>query len=400
LDPVFNSHVPRVVGGAIGVLALVAIIVCGFFGSSQPAFNPAEYLTWIYFWAAMVILSGLVGNLWALFNPFAAIYSVLARVLPAREPLPLPARIGVWPAAFFYFAFVCLELTSGMANRPWFVALLAVFYTLWNVAGMYTYGAEAWLKHFEAFTVLLGIVGRFSPVEVADSDGRKEVSLRPWGVGLLRIDGGGWDLILFVILMLSSLAFDGILATPTWQDFNTALEPIWLPLGAFGFFLVRTTGFVLLTLIFIAAFTFFMQLVIQFSRSRVDRTATMTAFVFTLVPIALVYNAAHNYSYVFVQSQGLIPLLADPLQRGWHLLPTQGYQVSFALAGAATVWYAQVILIVLGHIIAVFLAHLRAGERFRSARRALMSQYPMLALMVAYTMTSLWILAQPITKGG
>ena len=58
----------------------------------------------------------------------------------------------------------------------------------------------------------------------------------------------------------------------------------------------------------------------------------------------------------------------------------------------------QVILIVLGHVIAVYLAHLRAGERFKTARNALLSQYPMLLLMVAYTMTSLWILAQPITE--
>jgi hypothetical protein len=58
------------------------------------------------------------------------------------------------------------------------------------------------------------------------------------------------------------------------------------------------------------------------------------------------------------------------------------------------------VLIVLGHVIAVYLAHLRAGERFRTAQRALLSQYPMLLLMVIYTMTSLWILAQPITKEG
>jgi hypothetical protein len=62
------------------------------------------------------------------------------------------------------------------------------------------------------------------------------------------------------------------------------------------------------------------------------------------------------------------------------------------------VWYAQIVLIVVGHVIAVFLAHLRAGERFQTAQRALLSQYPMLLLMVMYTMTSLWILAQPITR--
>ncbi len=118
------------------------------------------------------------------------------------------------------------------------------------------------------------------------------------------------------------------------------------------------------------------------------------------MPIALVYNAAHNYTYVVVQSQGLIPLLADPFHRGWHLLPTAGYQISFALAGAAIVWYVQIVLIVLGHVIAVYLSHLRAGERFKNASQVLLSQYPMLGLMVLYTMTSLWILAQPITREG
>jgi hypothetical protein len=117
------------------------------------------------------------------------------------------------------------------------------------------------------------------------------------------------------------------------------------------------------------------------------------------VPIALVYNAAHNYSYVLVQSQSLIPLLNDPLARGWHLWPAAAaYKTTYALAQASTVWYAQLLLIVLGHVVAVYLAHLRAGERFRTAQRALLSQYPMLLLMVIYTMTSLWILAQPITR--
>ena len=65
------------------------------------------------------------------------------------------------------------------------------------------------------------------------------VYLRPWGVGLLKPGSHGWDRVLFVILMLSTLAFDAIIATPTWQDFLIAFEPIWLPLGPFGFFFTR-----------------------------------------------------------------------------------------------------------------------------------------------------------------
>ena len=400
LLPVARSPWPRVAGGVIGVLALLAVVVTGYFGSTNPLYNPAEYIVWIYFWAGAVIVSGLVGNLWYLLNPWKAIYDAAAKLVPLRPLAKLPA-VGVWPAAVFYFSFACLELTSGMANRPWLVATAAVSYSAITLAGMVIFGGDEWLGGCEAFTLLFDVVGRFSPVEAdRDETGRIiGVFVRPWGVGLLRQWPAGWDRVVFVILMLSTLAFDGILATPSWQDFTVALEPVWLPMGAFGFFFVRTLGLVLLTFTFFLVFIAFMELVIFFGRRKVDLKATVTAFALTLVPIALVYNAAHNYSYVTVQSQVLIPLLNDPLQKGWHLWPAvAGLQPSFALAQASTVWYAQVVLIVLGHVVAVYLSHLRAGERFRTAQRALLSQYPMLLLMVMYTMTSLWILAQPITR--
>jgi hypothetical protein len=391
---------PRIVGGVIGVAGLVTIVIAGLFGSSNPLYNPAEYLVWIYFWAGLFIVSGIVGNLWYLVNPWAALYDAAHRLLRVEAVWKLP-NVGVWPAAAAYFSFACLELTTGMANRPWLVAVLALVYSAVTFAGMILFGRTEWLEHCEAFTVLFSIVGRFSPVEAErDETGRiTTVYLRPWGVGLLKPSATGWDRVVFVILMLSTLAFDGILATPSWQDFTITLEPIWLPMGQFGFFFVRTLGLVLLSVAFLLVFITFMELVIWFGRRAVDLKATVSAFALTLVPIALVYNAAHNYSYVVVQSQGLIPLLNDPLQRGWHLWPAvAGLTPSFALAQASTVWYAQVVLIVLGHVVAVYLAHLRAGERFRTAQRALLSQYPMLVLMVMYTMTSLWILAQPITK--
>jgi len=391
---------PRIIGGAIGVLGLLTIVVAGLFGSSNPLYNPAEYLTWIYFWAGLFILSGLVGNLWYLVNPWAALYDAFRRMVRVGPVLKLP-NVGVWPAAAAYFSFACLELTTGMANRPWLVAILALIYSGVTLAGMILFGRDEWLERCEAFTVLFGIVGRFSPIEAErDETGRiSMVYLRPLGVGLLKPSPTGWDRVVFVILMLSTLAFDGILATPSWQDFTIALEPIWLPMGTFGFFFVKTLGLLLLSVTFFLVFITFMELVVYLGRRNVDLKATVSAFALTLVPIALVYNAAHNYSYVVVQSQGLIPLLNDPLQKGWHLWPAvAGFTPSFALAQASTVWYAQVVLIVLGHVVAVYLAHLRAGERFRTAQRALLSQYPMLLLMVMYTMTSLWILAQPITR--
>ena len=393
---------PRVVGSLIGVLGLAAVIITGLFGSTDNDRNPAEYLTWIYFWAATVILSGLVGNLWSWLNPWAAIYDAVNRYIRI-SPVWKLRNLGIWPAVGTYFAFACLELTSGMANRPLIVAIAAAGYTIVTLAGMALFGRDEWLDHCEALTVLFGIIGKFGPVE-AERDELRRIStvyLRPLGVGLLQSGAAGWDRVVFVVLMLSTLAFDGIEATESWQNFTVTLEPLWLPLGAWGFFAIRTAGLVLLTGAFLLIFIAFMELVLYFGNRRADLMTTATAFAFTLVPIALVYNAAHNYSYVVVQSQGLIPLLDDPLGKGWHLLPAlAGYKPSFVLAQASTVWFAQLVLIVVGHVIAVYLSHLKAGEKFRTAQRALLSQYPMLLLMVMYTMTSLWILAQPITAAG
>ena len=395
LTRVARTPWPRAIGGTIGVLGLFAVIVTGLFGSTNSFYNPSEYIVWIFFWAVTVILTGLIGNIWYLLNPWAAIYDVLARVLPLRPVWKLPESVGVWPAVVAYFGFACLELTSGLASRPVIVALATAVYTLVTLAGMVLFGRDAWLQRCEAFTVLLGIVSRFGPIE-REND---VVYIRPWGAGLLKPSRYGWDQVAFVILMLSSLAFDGVLSTPAWQDFTVTLEPLWLPLGVFGFFFVRTLGFLLLTLTFLLVFTAFMEAVIYLGQGRADVRRTMTAFALTLVPIALVYNAAHNYSYVLVQAQYVVPLLNDPLQKGWHLWPAVAtFTPNFTLAQASTVWYAQIVLIVVGHIVAVILSHMRANSVFKGAQRALLSQYPMLLLMVVYTFTSLWILAQPITR--
>src|SRR3984893_7910138 len=57
-----RSRWPRIIGGSLGVAGLLTIVITGLFGSANPVLNPAEYLTWIYFWAGLVILSGLVGQ--------------------------------------------------------------------------------------------------------------------------------------------------------------------------------------------------------------------------------------------------------------------------------------------------------------------------------------------------
>lgn len=449
VQAIVTSRVPRLAGATVGVLALATIIVTGLLGAAE-----AEYLVWIYFWAGAVVASGIVGNLYALLNPFSALYDAAAWLRRGRRrgvgvpgegggpgaagpvqatgaiqrtgPRTYPRRLGLWPAVAGYLAFAWLELASGLSAKPRAIAVAAILYTVYTLAMMAWYGRDAWLAHGEVFSVLFHLVGAFSPVEIGASDPRAcarcqaycspgmaacvdcpacfrvaashEVALRPWGVGLLRLGGSGWDTVTFVILTLSSLAFDGLSGTPDWVSLESLLGPLLDPLGGFGRMLLSTVGLLGLSALLLAAFALVVRRVERLGRLRGAGIEVTTLFAFTLIPIALVYNAAHNYSYIVIQSQGLIPLLADPLQRGAHLLPFGDYQVSFALANARLVWYLQIALIVVGHMIAVYVAHVRALLQARHGRDAVLSQLPMLVLMVVYTMSSLWMLAQPLTS--
>jgi hypothetical protein len=55
-------------------------------------------------------------------------------------------------------------------------------------------------------------------------------------------------------------------------------------------------------------------------------------------------------------------------------------------------------VIVIVHIMAVLLAHRHLGNASKDRATARRSEYPWILAMVAYTMLSLWLLAQPLVK--
>ncbi len=114
--------------------------------------------------------------------------------------------------------------------------------------------------------------------------------------------------------------------------------------------------------------------------------------------IAFVYQAAYYFTYLLTEGQLTFALVSDPFGWGWDLFGTAGYEPNISVVDAAFVWYSQVALIVAGHVVAVYLAHLISLRFFGSVGEALRSQFPMLALMILYTVSSLWILSQPIVE--
>jgi hypothetical protein len=117
--------------------------------------------------------------------------------------------------------------------------------------------------------------------------------------------------------------------------------------------------------------------------------------VHSFIPIALAYLVAHYFTLVLFQAQAQFTyLLSDPLGDGSDYFGTAGGGIDYGLIGATAVWYVQVAALVVGHVLALVMAHDRAVAIFRDSRIAARSQYWMLALMVGFTSLGLFLLSQ------
>ena len=117
------------------------------------------------------------------------------------------------------------------------------------------------------------------------------------------------------------------------------------------------------------------------------------AFVHSLVPIAMVYVAAHYLTFLLFEGQAVVYLISDPLGEGWNLLGTATAAIDYGVLGQTAVWYLQVGVVVAGHVAALVLAHDRALALYPGSRLAVRSQYWMLGVMVGFTTLALWLLA-------
>ena len=88
-----------------------------------------------------------------------------------------------------------------------------------------------------------------------------------------------------------------------------------------------------------------------------------------------------------------VRLVSDPFNKGWDLFGTADFRPTENVFSPNMIWYVQVGVLVVGHVLGLVLAHDRAISLFSSARTAIRTQYAMLALMVMYTCTGLWLLS-------
>jgi hypothetical protein len=370
---------PRRLAAWFGLGFFALVVAAGLFGDPDARSNIAPVAVWVVFWLVIPFAAAAIGNAWSAFSP----WRTTGRLLRLDGPGD-PRRLGVWPAAIGFLAFAWMELVSGRSAEPRMIGVAAVAYFAYLMIVASRVGIDRTVASFDTFGVYNRLVSAIAPVG-RRPDGR--MGRRGWLRALPVIPE--WPgLVAFVVVMIGTVTFDGLTATPWWDNLSfslvgTAQRAIW---------------FRSLTLLVAVGLVGLAYLGASWWASRIARVPGLGArqvartFAHTLIPIGLAYAVAHYFTLIMFEGQLIVPALSDPLGLGWNLFHTIDFKPNYTWLAPRVVWYVQLAAIVGGHLVGVVLAHDRALAVFPSDR-AVRTQYAMLALMVALTTLGLTILA-------
>lgn len=398
-------HVPRLQAGLriISVALLLLSVASGLVGSNNSYLNFNMTFFWIVILLGFTYWTAVFGDSYQTLNPWRSIADAVERFVPGAFAgrRPYPSWLAYYPALLSYMALIWLELFG--RTRPFSLSIAIIVYSAITLAGAWWWGGKAWFRCGDMFAVFFRVIGRMAPLEWSG----RGVRLRQPFIGLLDHRCSHLSLLLFILFMLSSTAYDGIHETVLWRSLSRDVADSVMVLldtdmrESAALFSMSYRSFQVVALLATPFIYLGIYLALVWVMKRVTRTRTPTLrlgleFAYSLVPIALVYNITHYFTLGLYQGPRIVRLISDPFGFRWNLFGTRDWFDSPILVPADTVWQIQVALILVGHIVSVYLMHLVALRLFSDARSAVISQFPMLGLMMLYTASGLWILSLPL----
>ncbi len=398
----------------LSVFLLLVAIVAGFVGSNHPYRNINMTLFWVVFCLGFTWFTALAGNWFAVVSPFRTSIEWCEKWLPElfSGRVKYPDRLAYWPALFLYIAFIWLELFGRSA--PFSLSLILTAYLLLTFAGCVLIGKDAWFRYVELFAVFLRIIARVAPIKVTRDEDRGMTCVqfrRPFSA-LLGRERVPLSLLCFIVFMLASTAFDGLHETAFWIGAFWKNLYLWVLIPIYGdappvafatikqlYLVYQTVALLFIPLACLLAYLLAIGVAKRCAKSDLSVGELSCWFAYSLMPIALAYHVTHYFTLLQVQGVQLVRLVSDPFALGWDLFGTARIPLD-TIPDMNIVWHSQVVLILVGHIVSVYLAHVQALQIFPNRRAAVLSQLPMLVLMVGFTAAGLWILSLPHGAGG
>ena len=403
----------RTAPSLLAFAVMCVLIAAGFLGSRDPLSNPLPLTIWTLLWVGVTLMQGLFGDVWAWINPWYGPYWLVRRLaglgvgqqdeqaLTAQAGTggSLSAVLGYWPAVALFFGFAWFELVYPAPDDPARLALVVALYWTGNFICMLAFGYSAWSKRGECLSAFFLIISRLSVLEfVAEPGGRKGELRLCWpGAKLSQAEALPLSGVLFLLLTLASVSFDGLSKTFLWLGSN-GINPLEFP-GRSALIGINTMGLVLTFGILAAVFLGAVSIGERLASGRNIMIASAGLLVWSIVPIALAYHFSHYLTSLVVNGQYALVAISDPFSTGWNLFGAAYMPVSPGLvAGASSAWVLwnlQAAAIVGGHVLAVLVAHLLASRLHTEPGRAVVSQIPLAVLMILYTVFGLWLLSTP-----
>ena len=389
------SSVATIVCGAGRTLFFVAFIltiVVGIIGKQAQAENFATIFLWPVWLKGLALVAALVGSPWPILSPWKALYDGLTRV--EGEPIAIlgeyPSWLGIWPALGSFLVWIgIVENLTVVPRSPRLTALLLTAYTVAMLVGGLAFGPQ-WFRRADALAVLYRLFERVAPITFDPTgSGGYRIEVRwPWLDCLRPVTGIA--AAAFVVATVFTVSFDGFTSTPEYQTLLFSVR------DAFG---VGQNVSVLLYLLgfagFVGAFLVVAYLTQRLAGAQLSEwQPAVFAFAPTILPIAVAYEIAHNYPYVLANA-GRLPAVLWAfvgLGHGPTINPLAWLSIS-------AYWWSQVLLIVIGHIVAVIAAHYVTVSRYPTVTAARRGHIPLTLLMISYTVLSLWIISRPVVTG-
>lgn len=379
----------------LGVFFLLLTVVSGVFGGDE-SFGLASLLFWMGLVVGTVAIQTIVAGAWRNADPWATLerFYKVENDDKERESSTAPldgfdvrrAEKLWWLAPLSIYLLFWFELVSGVGFDSFFIVAALLIYTLFVLSFRASLGPAFDLV--DPLTILFGFAERLAPLELR-ADG---LYYRGW-IRALNEDGPmprGLYAALFVLL--ASTTLDNVRETVGWTDFRDVLG-----IGGANDMLVDSVALAAFSLLFLLPFMLTVWASQHFIEERVSFDYVARRFGWSLVPIGIAYVLAHNAPLVLAGIPLLVRGLSDPFGQGWNLLGT-GILLQGFLPSPALVWFLEIALIVGGHILGVLAAHRTAVRLGSSHRAAVRSQYALTALMSIFTITTLWLLSQPLVR--
>ena len=378
------------------VFIFLLIILTGYLGSNNPIENFSAPMIWIIWWVGFGIITPIIGDFWKILNPIKIIFSFIVEKI-IKQPkflnkglLKYPKALDVWPIIFSFLLFSWFE-NVGNGSSPLTLSILITFYSVLTITFMFLFGCKTWLEKGDVFSVYYHIMGSFGIFNILQNQNLKttQISLRLPVLGLAKLKTPTMPFVIFHIILLGTISFDGLSETSLWSKTEILLIP------AFGRMITESFGIIIIPTLFFILLWIICWIISIITKEKTPETI-ITSLIFSLTPIAIAYHIAHYLSYILITGQLIIPLISDPFGLGWNIFGTSNYSLNIGIINAKTAWYSSVMIIVLGHIFSVIISHIKAKEIFSENSIVIRSQIPFLILMIFYTALSLWIISQPI----